>query len=305
MNLLLFVAMILSITAVPGMSLAQMSPDIASGIRKIGPIVDVPNTARLYAPLFEQQKEPYPGVTVARDLSYGPEPLNRIDVFTSGPSTQANKTVVMYVHGGGFERGDKRPPGSPFYDNIMLWATRQGMVGVNVDYRLAPKAVWWAAHDDLAAAVRWVRSNIARYGGDPNRIVLWGQSSGAGLIAGYLAWPRFHASGDDGVRAAVLNSGTYENDDAAYFGTDPNLKERSSVEGMKHLTIPLFLSDTEVDLPAAIAQADAANKALCDAGHCPTYVMFQNHSHMSQNYSVGTADISVSGPMLQFIQGIK
>ncbi len=300
-------ATIVSLMSVSGACLAQVPPDIAAGIRKIGQIVDTPNTAKLYAPLFEQQKEPYGGVNVTRDIAYGPDPLNRIDVFTSGPAP-AGKTVVMYVHGGGFERGDKRQPNSPFYDNLMLWAVQQGMVGINFNYRLAPKNTWPAAHDDMAAAVRWVQANVAQYGGDPNRLVLWGQSAGASLIAGYLAHPQFHPAAGHGVKAAVMNSGFYENDrgESAYFGTDPKeLKERSSVEGMKKLTTPMFISHTEVDLPDAITQADGVKQALCDAGRCPTYVVFKDHSHISQGYSVGTTDVSVSGPVLQFIHGVK
>jgi dienelactone hydrolase len=307
MKIHILAATVVSLMSVAGTCLAQVPPDIAAGIRKIGPIVDTPNTAKLYAPLFEQQKEPYHGVSVARDLAYGPDPLNRIDVFTSGASP-AGKTVVMYVHGGGFERGDKRQANSPFYDNLMLWAVQQGMVGMNFNYRMAPKNTWPAAHDDMAAAVRWVHANAAQYGGDPNRLVLWGQSAGASLIAGYLAHPQFHPAAGHGVKAAVLNSGFYENDrgGSAYFGSDPKeLNERSSVEGMKKLTTPLFISHTEVDLPDAITQADGVKKALCDAGRCPTYAVFKDHSHISQNYSVGTADVSVSGPILQFIHGVK
>lgn len=160
--------------SISGSCLAQVPPDIAAGIHKIGPIVDAPNTAKLYAPLFVHQKEPYPNVSVSRDIAYGPDALNRLDVFTAGPVQPANKPVVVYVHGGGFERGDKRQAGTPFYDNLMLWATQQGMVGVNINYRLAPKNNWPAAHEDLAAVMRWIKANIAQYGGDPNRVVLWG-----------------------------------------------------------------------------------------------------------------------------------
>jgi hypothetical protein len=60
-----------------------------------------------------------------------------------------------------------------------------------------------------------------------------------------------------------------------------------------------------VDLPDAIVQADQAKKALCDAGHCPTYLVLKDHSHMSQNYSVGPSDVSLSGPVLQFIRKVK
>src|SRR6185437_7837945 len=112
MHSLFFIAALLALTATSSVALAQVPPDIAEGIRKIGPINDPPRTAKLYAPLFADHKEPY-----------------------------RNVTVVSFIHGGGFERGDKGRPGSPFYDNIMLWLTRQGMVGVNMNHRLAPKHV--------------------------------------------------------------------------------------------------------------------------------------------------------------------
>jgi triacylglycerol lipase len=74
---------------------------------------------------------------------------------------------------------------------------------------------------------------------------------------------------------------------------------------MKKLSIPLFVTHTEVDLPEAIKQAEAVKKALCDAGRCPLYAAFKDHSHISQGYSVGTADTSVSGPILEALQKVK
>src|SRR5262245_31771804 len=115
----------LSLMVVAGTAFAQVPPDVAAGIRKIGPIVDQPNTAKLYAPLFKDQREPYAGVSVTRDVAYGPDSLNKLDVFTTGPSQQG-KTVVVFVHGGAFQRGDKHQGAAPFYDNVMLWATKQG-----------------------------------------------------------------------------------------------------------------------------------------------------------------------------------
>src|SRR5258706_3744788 len=227
---------------VSGVCVAQVPPDIAAGIHRIGPIVDAPNTAKLYASLFQNQKEPYPNVSVTRDMAYGPDPLNRLDIFTPSSGQNANRTVVIYVHGGGFERGDKRQAGTPFYDNLMLWLTQQGMVGVNIDYRLAPKNHWPDAHDDMASVVSWVKANIVQYGGDPNRIVLWGESAGASLIAGYLTHPQFYGAAGHGVKGAILNSGFYDNgaEGSNYFGKDPKeLAERSSLEGLKRLNIPL------------------------------------------------------------------
>ena len=297
-----------AILLVSGSSLAQVPPDIAAGIRKIGPVVDVPNTTKLYAPLFREMKEPYPGVKVVRDISYGAAPLNRLDVFTPQAAQPGGRMVVIFAHGGGFERGDKRQGGSPFNDNLMLFLNQHGMVGVDIDYRLAPKNHWPDAQQDLASTIRWVKANIGQYGGDPNRIALWGVSAGASLIAGYLSHPEFYGPGGPGVKGAVLHSGFYVNaeEGSAYFGQNPKeLSERSALEGMKKLNIPLMISHTEVDLPDAITQAENADKALCAVGHCPTYAVYKDHSHISQMYSVGTPDTSVSGPVLQFLSAIK
>ena len=306
MHSLFVVAALFALTATSSVALAQVPPDIAEGIRKIGPIVDGPGTTKLYAPLFANQKEPYPNVTVVRDIAYGTDPLQKLDVFTAAPTPGAPKPVVMFLHGGGFERGNKRQPGSPFYDNIMLWLTQQGMVGVNMNYRLAPKHVWPAAHEDLAAAVPWVQANIAQHGGDPDRLVLWGTSAGADLIAGYLGYPQFHGPKGHGVKAAIMLSGFYEKGVPAYFGNDPAEREkRTSTEGLKKIIIPLFVSRTEADLPESIEQAEVLNKALCDAGRCPNYMVFKDHSHHSQNSSIGTTDTSVSGAILEVLRKAK
>jgi triacylglycerol lipase len=289
-------------------ALAQVPPDVAAGLRKIGQVVDVPNTTKLYAPFFKEMKEPYSGAKVVRDIAYGPDPLNKLDVFTPQAPQAGGRMVVIFAHGGGFERGDKRQPGSPFNDNLMLFLNQHGMVGVDINYRLAPKNHWPDAQQDLASVVRWVKANIGQYGGDPNRVVLWGVSAGASLIATYLSHPEFYGTEGHGVKAAIMHSGFYVNgpEGSNYFGHDAKeLHERSSLEGMKKLNIPLQISHTEVDLPDAIVQAERAKKELCDAGKCPTYLDYKDHSHVSQMYSVGTPDTSVSEPVLKFLSSLK
>ena len=175
----------------PTMALAQMPPDIAEKIAAMGRVVDPENTGKIYAPL--QEKEPYAGVKVMRDVKYGKDARNVVDVFV--PETgAAGRPVLMFVHGGGMIRGNKRPPGSAFYDNIMLFAARHGMVGVNVEYRLAPQSPWPAGNEDLAAAVRLVIDKATDYGADPNRIFLMGHSAGAIHVASYVSHPEFHGS---------------------------------------------------------------------------------------------------------------
>ncbi|HEX5280377.1 MAG TPA: alpha/beta hydrolase [Micropepsaceae bacterium] len=305
MKRLIFAAAISLMIAGP--AVAQVPPDIAAQIRKIGQIVDVPNTTKLYAPMFKDIKEAYASVKVERDIAYGPDPLNKLDVFT--PTTgAAGRTVVIFAHGGGFERGDKVQKGAPFNDNLMLFLNQHGMVGVNINYRLAPRNHWPDAQQDMASAIRWVKANIGQYGGDPNRIVLWGVSAGASLIATYLSHPEFYGPDGVGVKGAVMHSGFYVNREpgSAYFGHDANeLRQRSALDGMKKLNIPLMISHTEVDLPDAIVQAETANKELCAAGHCPAYAVYKDHSHVSQMYSIGTPDTSVSAPVVKFLTSIK
>src|ERR1700733_464072 len=142
---------------------SAMPPDIAAKLLEIGRVADPPATAPLYAPL--QQKEPYRGVKIERDIKYGPADRNQLDVFTPEAGSSF-RPVLMFVHGGAFTTGNKHPPGSPFYDNIMLWAVKNGFVGVNVTYRLAPQATWPAGAEDLAAAGPWVSQKTTQGGGE-------------------------------------------------------------------------------------------------------------------------------------------
>src|SRR5712691_11902385 len=104
--------------AFPTVALAQMPPDIAAKIAAMGRVVDPENTGKIYAPL--QEKEPYAGVKVMRDVKYGNDSRNIVDIFV--PETgAAGRPVLMFVHGGSYTRGNKRPPGSAFYDNIMVF----------------------------------------------------------------------------------------------------------------------------------------------------------------------------------------
>src|SRR5207244_4482361 len=89
-----FIAALFALTATSSVALAQVPPDIAEGIRKIGPINDPPGTAKLYAPLFANQKEHYPNVTVVRDIASGMDPIQKIDDLSQAQHPGATKHVV-------------------------------------------------------------------------------------------------------------------------------------------------------------------------------------------------------------------
>src|SRR5579884_1619783 len=93
-----------------GSALAQTPPAIAAKIRAAGPNISMTTSAD-YAAMFP--KEPYPNVAVVRDLHYGSDPLQILDVFTPQPKPARAAPVLLFVHGGGFVRGDKHQAGTP------------------------------------------------------------------------------------------------------------------------------------------------------------------------------------------------
>ena len=99
-----------------------MPPDLVKAVAAIGRVIDTEKTAAIYAPFA--QKPPYKNVSIARDVKYGPAALNALDVFAPDVKGRT-RPVLMFVHGGGYVRGDKCEPGTPFHDNIMLWAVQE------------------------------------------------------------------------------------------------------------------------------------------------------------------------------------
>ena len=289
---------------------SQITPALAQGLAQIGPVVAPPPTEKLYAPLA--QREPYAGVQARRDVRYGADARNLLDVFT--PATQqASKPVLVYVHGGGFMRGERRTGDSPFYDNIMLWAVRQGMVGVNMTYRLAPANPWPAAQQDIQSALKWVRENIAASGGDPNRIILMGHSAGAAHVAQYVAHPQFHVTPGSGLAGAVLLSGIFDPVTAdagpplqAYFGIDTaQYPARSAVPGLVASKVPLLIVYADRDPQDFHRQSGHLNTALCNAGRCQGLYKLMGHSHMSEVYSINSADTTVTNLIKQWVDRLR
>jgi acetyl esterase/lipase len=287
---------------------AQMPPDLAAKIAAMGRVVDPENTGKLYGPL--QEKEPYAGVKVIRDVRYGKDERNVVDIFVP-ESGAAGRPVLMFVHGGGMIRGIKRAPGSPFYDNVMLFAAHHGMVGVNVEYRLAPQFPWPAGNEDLAAAVRLIVDKAADFGADPNHIYLMGHSAGATHVASYVSHPEFFGSKGSGLAGAILSSGGYDftaGDQSegriAYFGSDPVLlAQRSAVAGLIKTKIPFMISSAELDPPPIEAQSALLKEALCKSERgCVRSIVLPKHSHMSESYAINTDDRQLSDQILEFIK---
>jgi acetyl esterase/lipase len=247
---------------------------------------------------------------VARDVQYGPAERNLADIFVPENPGATPRAVLLFVHGGGFTRGDRKSPaGSPFYDNIAVWAARNGFIGVNMTYRLAPKFMWPAAVQDVVSAVRYLESNIEARGGNPARIFLMGQSAGAVHVASYIAHPEFHGSRGAGVAGAIIASGAYDfiafqlgDPEQAYLGTDPDrYQERSSIRGLVETEVPLLIANAEFDPPMFVQQAKQLRDALREAGKKTVILTLAGHNHLFTVSSINTDDKSFSGQIASFI----
>ena len=291
-----------------------MPPEIAAQVRTLGAVLndEVRTSARsAYGPL---QPKIGPEIVVTSDVSYGPDERHKLDVFRPAKSSAHPSPVVVFFHGGAYVRGDKATPGTPFYGNVgALWA-RNGIVGVNATYRLAPRHQWPAGAQDVAAAAAWVRTSIAAHGGDPARIVLMGHSAGASHVAGYLFHPQFQPAGaPDGVVGAILLSGGYDPTSGttdgrrAYYGEDRSLyAARSPLRHVATRATPIFIGFAEYDPSRFQIEAISLFKALCERDNrCPPMKQLRGHNHMTEIYHLGTTDESLSAEMIAFVRGLK
>jgi acetyl esterase/lipase len=99
-----------------------------------------------------------------------------LDVYA--PLGARNLPVVYWIHGGGWTAGSKND-----VDQKPQFFADKGFVFTSTNYRLLPEVVLSDIVRDVAKSVRWVHDNIAKHGGDPNRIFLMGWSAGAQLAA--------------------------------------------------------------------------------------------------------------------------
>jgi len=373
--------------------MAQVPADIEAQLIKIGQIVDPACTAKLYRPLMPKNDfntywppdapKPvstaalYPGITITRDQSFGPDMKDVLDIFTADKGG-GNRPVLIYVPGGGGNKIEQQVRESnAFYDNIGRWATENGMIGVLVQRHQGTK--WDDGGRDLSLAVDWLHDNIARYKGDPNRMVMWAHSAGNGPLGQYIGhadrWkngvqvkgaifmsgnpvptvgPGRGAGGGAGAggrgNAAANTPGTAcgvganmgSNDGkisgpsaqaaAAAFGggggagrgpgraqlTPEEQAERDNLPGFKSSKVKIMLSYAELDPGVTDARMPANVQALHDelckldgpnakdgAGHCPAMFVSKGESHMSEVFSIDTADKNVSGPVLAWLKKVK
>jgi acetyl esterase/lipase len=267
---------------------------------------------------------PQDGVTCERDLRYGDHPRQVLDVYRpstdgDGSSPDAHggrrlRPVIVFVHGGAFVRGE-RNISEVAYANVLTWFARQGLVGVNMEYRLAPEAPWPAGADDIAGVVRWLKAHAAEHGGDAGSIVLVGHSSGGTHVATYA----FDADAGylgNGVRGVVLLSARLRADRLpvnpnapgveAYFGRDDALLDRRSPVSHAHRsTIPTLIAVAEFENPLLdVYAAEMAQRLGAARGHLPRFLQLRGHNHISVVAHFNTGEELLGREILAFCEAL-
>lgn len=143
------------------------------------------------------------------NLSYGSGARQKLDIWAPpGTARNARLPVLVFLYGGGWHSGSRHDYG--FAGRAFADA---GFVTVIPDYRLTPKGRWPDFLHDSAAAVAWVRANIAQYGGDPDRIALAGHSAGAYnamMLALDQQWLRAAGSDPAVIRGVAALAGPFD-----------------------------------------------------------------------------------------------
>ena len=253
----------------------------------------------------------YSFALATRDLTYNGQ--DRLDVYPAS----SGAPVVIWVHGGGWSIGDKKNVGMKAKS-----CQERGYLMVSVNYTLMPKADYREQAQDVAQAVAWVRGNISKYGGDPNKIVLMGHSAGAHLAAlvgpdeSFLATQNLTLSCLKGVvlldGAAYdvplqLKSATRKRQRDMYLSVfGPALEGQKAASPIEHVKagkgIPPFLLIPVERRADSTQQANLLSQALAASGVSARVCPAPNKTHETLNKELGQAGDPPTDQVFQFIQ---
>lgn len=260
---------------------------------------------------------------VKSDIPYAEPPQDRqvLDVYS--PPGAKNLPVVFWIHGGGWQTGDKtsvQKKPQAFMD--------KGFVFVSTNYRLLPNVDMGTIVRDIAKSIRWVHEHISAYGGDPERILVMGHSAGAQLAALICTDDRYLKA--EGLSLAIIK-GCVPVDGDTYdvpaiietaetrrrvhgqpqvkfghrekFGNDPEKhRDFSAVTHVaKDKGIPPFLIMHVADHPDTSAQAQRLASVLKSAGIPVTVYGAHESNHNKINADIGLPDDPGSKALFEFV----
>jgi acetyl esterase/lipase len=137
--------------------------------------------ARLGAPVAEKEHEAMLLRSMPKDVELTPNVRysGALRLHLLRPVTRSKPLpAIVFIHGGGWGEGSKERGIVPLMDFV-----RRGFIGASIEYRFAPAHPFPAQIEDVKDAIRFLRTNTARFGIDPRRIAVWGQSAGGHLAA--------------------------------------------------------------------------------------------------------------------------
>ena len=244
-----------------------------------------------------------------------------LDIYA--PPGATNRPVVFWIHGGGWQAGDK--------SDVKLkpqWFMDRGFVFVSTNYRLLPEVDMGTLIRDVAKAFGWMEGHIAEYGGDPRRVLVGGHSAGAQLAAILCTDDRYLKA--EGVSFDVLrgcvpvDGDTYDvpaiietaetrlrvhgfpppkNGHRIKFGLTPeNHRDFSAVTHIaRGKGIPPFLILYVADHPDTTAQAQRLGNVLRDAGVSVTMFGAKDSQHSKLNDNLGLPDDPATMALAKFV----
>jgi acetyl esterase len=309
----IFFITLLLVSAVPvqaqSLTNAQLLEAYAK-FRELGPNLNpdvIDTTGRLYAEIHKTTEKG--DLTVSKDLAYGSDPKQTMDLYRPRTAT-GTRPAVVFIHGGGLTGGDKNNPLSDLMNaNVATYFARHDMVGINATYRLVPNISYPQGGEDMQAIVGWIRANAAEYGIDPEQIFFICSSAGCTHVASLLFDPALMFEGDPDIAGAIMLSGAYDAGNVDYFGSDAAVRETRSAyylaEQYQGRDVPVFLLSAELD-PHAIETGTARMyQLLCQTqDRCPRFTQARDHNHISINQHINSGDDRFTSQMVEFIRAI-
>lgn len=293
-----------ALPAIPEAVLAEMA--------EVGPrwAANVPGHVRRMIDAFTPvlARAPKEGIQVTRDIAYGSHPRQVLDVYR--PPGVASAPVVLFLHGGAFVDGEK-DRSAEIYSNVLHYLARHGILGVNVEYRLAPEHKYPSGSEDVRLAVSWARGNAGRFGGDERQLFLMGHSAGAahtgsyaygfgGTVAGHIV-----VSGR--VRAEMWPGNPNAHKVAAYYGEDAGVLEKVSQVNLVGPGSPrTLIAVAEFENPFIDVHCAELYYRLAHAQRrAGWFVRLEGHNHTSIIASLNTADERLGRQIVAFVHGTR
>jgi arylformamidase len=214
--------------------------------------------------------------------SYGPTDLEKLDIFLT---PAANAPIMVFVHGGAWLRNRASDFHYIAENFVRAGAHFVALDFVAVDHANGDLRVM---ADQVRRAIVWVHRNATSFGGDPSRIFVSGQSSGAHLagVALITDWPKDYPAPADILKGGVLQSGMYEmkpvrlSSRSSYIKFDDAMEDAmSSQRHIANLRAPIVVMYGTNETPEFQRQNREFAAAVKAAGKPVTLTVLPNHNH--------------------------